>query len=201
VIKTQKTSIIIAGASDLMDLSDCMPCRYLSETMKRRFSGKQAFLRLIFTSITSMAATCTFAGAGLTDVAESDPGLFMFMMILLCGFFAAIAALLAIAFTVLLLICILIACGLFTLSALVAWYQKSVLSGIRALIYSSSFVLGSLAGAMAGWIAFRLLYESQTEAIIIVGSAFLGGIGGLLTGRLLLYIIRKAYSRLSQHFS
>src|SRR5688572_12264154 len=68
--------------------------------------------------------------AGVTDVAEEDPGLFMLMMFMLLVIVAALVltAIFAAIFWMLLLV--LAFAGIVSVSVFMGWYQKSVSAGL-----------------------------------------------------------------------
>lgn len=131
--------------------------------------------------------------AGVADVADADPGLFMVMMIFLIGFLIAVIACFAIAAVLALFIFLLTAAGIVSLSVFMAWYRRSIYSGIKWLIYLSF----SFAG-MAGTVIVCLLAEGFGNASYSLRTTLSWGIpiglaGGLLSGWILLTISRMLF--------
>lgn len=83
--------------------------------------------------------------AGVADVADSDPGLFMVMMIILIGFLIGIIACFALAAVLAFFIFLLTAAGIFSFSVFMAWYRRSIYSGVKWFIYLS-FCFAGMAG-------------------------------------------------------
>ena len=135
--------------------------------------------------------------AGVADVADSDPGLFMVMIIFLIGFLIAVIACLAMAAVLAFFIFLLTAAGIVSLSVFMAWYRRSIYSGIKWFIYLSF----SLAG-MAGTAIVCLLAEEFGNASYSLRTTLSWGIpiglaGGLLSG----WILLTASRALFKHFS
>jgi hypothetical protein len=131
------------------------------------------------------------AGAGVTDVADEDPGLFLMMMFLLAGFIgvcilAAGAALVALA-----VCCCMIFAGTLTVSILAGWYRQSATSGLKAFVRLLFTLFGCLAGALAGWILRIWLVHSPSSATVIADAAASGGAAGWLIANLLLATARR----------
>lgn len=135
--------------------------------------------------------------AGVADVADSDPGLFMVMMIVLIGFLIGIFACFALAAALALFIFLLTAAGIFSFSVFMAWYRRSIYSGVKWFIYLSFCFAG-----MAGTAFVCLLAEEFGNASYSLKTTLSWGIpiglaGGLLSGWVLLTVSRMLFG----HFS
>lgn len=84
--------------------------------------------------------------AGIADVADEDPGLFMFMMIFLVGLIVAIIVSLIGAGLLALFIFLLTAAGILSVSVFMAWYKRSVYTGLKWFVYLSFCIAGMVGG-------------------------------------------------------
>ncbi|MBO9564741.1 MAG: hypothetical protein J7621_18325 [Niastella sp.] len=132
--------------------------------------------------------------AGVADVADSDPGLFMVMMIFLIGFLVAVIACLALAAVLGIFIFLLTAVGIVSFSIFMAWYRRSIYSGVKWFIYLSFCFAG-----MAGTTFVCLLAEGFGNASYSLKTMLSWGIpigfaGGLMGGWILLTVSRLLFS-------
>lgn len=153
-------------------------------------------------SLTCLAAlvlipALCLAGAGVADVADTDPGLFLFMMIILIGFLWAIIGFLALVALAAIAFLLLAAMGVFTISAFVAWYRKSLLAGLKTSLYLAAGLIGIGGGAFGGWVYCRWLYPTSVSSSLLIWSALAGGLAALLICRLFLLLLAKLAERIA----
>lgn len=135
--------------------------------------------------------------AGVADVADSDPGLFMVMIIFLIGFLVAVIACFAVAIVLALFIFLLTAAGIVSFSVFMAWYRRSIYSGVKWFVYLSFCFAG-----MAGTAFVCLLVDGFGNTGYSLKTMLSWGIpiglsGGLLGGWALLTVSRILF----RHFS
>lgn len=86
----------------------------------------------------------------------------------------------------------LILLGVLSVSVLVSFYQKSLASGLKTMVYLSAAVGGTIFGGLSAFLFNKILHWSSSQLVIIIGS-----IGGIMTGLLfahfILFISNKAY--------
>lgn len=127
------------------------------------------------------------AAAGVADVAGDDPGLFLMMMMMLVAFGIALVLLLVVSFALICLFVLVILSGILSISVVIAWMQKSVLSGLtwflRLLFISSGTVLGMVL------IMFARVYEPAHFPIM--RWALICGIGGAFAGWVGFYAVSR----------
>lgn len=122
------------------------------------------------------------------DDGDFSPGLFAITLIFLLGLLIAVIACFALAAVLALFIFLLTVAGILSFSVFMAWYRRSIYSGIKWFIYLSF----SFAG-MAGTAIVCLLAEEFGNASYSLRTTLSWGIpiglaGGLLSGWVLLAI-------------
>lgn len=151
----------------------------------------------IFAQDTTQAA----AKAGITDVAESDPGLFMVMMFILVGLLGAATAGAFICFFVFTIIIATIATGLLSASVLIGLYHRSVKSAFRTLIYLTFITVG-IGGALVAYAIFVAASHqasfSWLYALLIAVPA--GGVVGFVCARLFIVMFRRVTALVQKRF-
>jgi len=143
----------------------------------------------------------TYAAAGVADTMESDPGLFMLMMMALVAF--------GIAFTLGALLCafliaivgILMATGVVSLSLAIGLYSRSLQKGVRWFT-RLSFVALSLALAYAATFFLHIVEWLPTGLLNGLCIATLGAIAAgicfdLIFNKVLRFLYRLLRSRLA----
>lgn len=136
--------------------------------------------------------------AGIADVADTDPGLFMVMMFILIGFIGALLlGLIAILLTCLLLF-LLTSAGIVSISLFMGVYHRSLKAGVKTLILSAFSFFGVIAGA-AGYVLFSFFKHVPLKVGYTLGLSVLAGVGGgLLTGWLFSMIFGRLYACLEK---
>lgn len=148
------------------------------------------FILFIATALFAQDTAGVEGKAGVTDVADSDPGLFVVMMLILAGLLGAATAGAFICFFVFTIIMATIATGLFSASVLIGLYQRSFKSGFRTLVYLSFTLIGS-----AGAIGAYMLYAAMSAGVDFQWKYALllalpaGVAGGVLCARLFLKML------------
>jgi hypothetical protein len=138
--------------------------------------------------------------AGVADVADTDPGLFMAMMFILIGFIGALLlGIIALLLTCLVLF-LLTSAGIVSVSLFMGLYHRSLKTGIKTLIFSVFSLFGVVGGA-AGYLLFSILKDIPMKAGYTLGLSMLAGLGGgLLTGWLFSMLFGRFYSYLGKRF-
>ncbi len=126
--------------------------------------------------------------AGIADVADSDPGLFMVMMIFLIGFLVAVIACLALAAVLALFIFLLTAAGIVSFSIFMAWYRRSIYSGVKWFIYLSFCFAGMAGTAFVCLLANGFGNASYSLKTMLSWGIPIGVVGGLVGGWTLLTV-------------
>jgi hypothetical protein len=134
--------------------------------------------------------------AGVADVADEDPGLFIVMMIVLVGLITSIILGLVVIAVLFFSISALVVGGIVSFSAVLGWYHKSLRTGIRSLVFIFSTMLGGGAGII-GYFLFILLKHSHFQIEYPLVFSTIGGmVGGIIGGWVALKVIDKLYKRL-----
>jgi hypothetical protein len=153
-------------------------------------------------SLTLMAQdTAGYRGkAGIADVADTDPGLFMVMMFILIGFIGALLLGLIALLLTCLVIFLLTSAGIVSVSLFMGLYHRSLKTGIKTLILSAFSLFGVIGGA-AGYLLFSIFKNIHLKAGYTLGLSLLAGLGGgLLTGWLFSILFGRFYSYLGKRF-
>ena len=161
----------------------------------KRFILLLLFLLPLAVVFTQADSTAYQGKAGIGDVAEEDPGLFIFMMIFLLGLVVAIIACLAAAAVLAFFAFLLVAAGIVSVSVFMAWYKRSVYTGFKWLVNLSFSITG-----MAGVTVLCLLLHQFGDTGYTLRTMLSWGLpaglaGGLLGGRVLLTVSRALYMR------
>ncbi|MGZ6520109.1 MAG: hypothetical protein ACXVED_21220 [Bacteroidia bacterium] len=151
------------------------------------------FLVLICMIVWAQDSTMYQGKAGITDVDTEDPGLFVFMMIVLVGFITAIIlGIIMVCFFCGLLV-ILTLTSIISFSVILGIYNRSVVTGVKSAILLGFTAFGGLAG-IAGYLLFILFRHMHFQLQYPLLFSILGGVtGGLCAGWLSLVFIRKTY--------
>ncbi|MGB8194520.1 MAG: hypothetical protein WCF67_21490 [Chitinophagaceae bacterium] len=148
------------------------------------------FLFILTTALAFAQDSTEYAGkAGITDVADSDPGLFFVMMLILMGLIAAAAICLFLAAMVALIIFIFISAGILSLSVFMGWYRKSFKAGLRWLVLLTFGAAGT-GGGILSYFIYLQFNEAPFQWHHLLLYAIPGGLlGGLLCGLLFLFLL------------
>lgn len=135
--------------------------------------------------------------AGVADVAEADPGLFLMMMLLLMAAVITVLLLMIISAIFAGVIAAMIAAGILSISAFMAWYKKSVYAGVKWFVYLSFAIAGLGAGLLAGLTVnhFRDYEGSQSEMLLWCLPA--GIAGGLAAAWVIIKIGNILYRKIA----
>lgn len=131
--------------------------------------------------------------AGIADVAEDDPGLFMMMMIFLLGLVVAILISLVIAGMVALFIFLLTAAGILSVSVFMGWYKRSIYTGVKWFVYLSFSIAGIAGVSLVCLLLHRFRDMDYSLKTLLSWSIPAGLIGGLLAGWVVLTVSRAVY--------
>lgn len=145
-------------------------------------------------AIFAQADSAAYQGkAGIADVADADPGLFIFMMIFLLGLLVAITVCFACAAMLALFVFLLVAAGIVSASVFMAVYKKSIYTGVQWLVYLS-FCIAGIGGITL--LCILLNYWGNTgytlKTLLLWGMPA-GLVGGLLAGWIVLTALKAIY--------
>jgi hypothetical protein len=135
--------------------------------------------------------------AGVADVAEEDPGLFLLMMFMLMGAVIAVFICLGVGLLLSGIISLMIAAGIVSISAFMAWYNKSIYAGVKWFVYLTFAIIG-IAGGIVGslLIGYFRDYTSPTREMFL-WSIPAGLIGGLIAAWAIIKIGNLVYKRVA----
>ena len=134
--------------------------------------------------------------AGVEDVREEDPGLFIVMMIVLVGLITSIILGLITLTCLFFGLMALVTGGILSFSVIVGVYRGSLLTGVRTFIFIIAMLLGGAAGT-AGYILFSFIRQSHFQFQYMLFLSTLGGMaGGLSGGWFALKMLKRIYERL-----
>jgi hypothetical protein len=152
---------------------------------------------VLFVAIVFAQDSTAYQGkAGVTDVADEDPGLFIVMMIVLVGLITSIILGLITISIMFVSLTALVAGGIVSFSVVMGLYHKSLRTGIKMLVYAAAGLLGGGAGVV-GYFLFILLRHAHFQIQYPLLLSIAGGmIGGLIGGWVALRFIIKLYTRL-----
>lgn len=152
------------------------------------------FLLLPVVMLLAQADSAAYQGkAGIGDVAEEDPGLFIFMMIFLLGLVVAVIACLAAAAVLTLLTLLLMSAGIVSVAVFMAWYKRSVYTGVKWLVYLSFSIAGMAGVTFVCFLLHRFGDTGYTLKTMLSWGLPAGLAGGLLGGWILLTASRALY--------
>lgn len=129
------------------------------------------------------------AAAGVADVAGDDPGLFLMMLMMLIAFGMALAVLLVVSFALICLFVLFLLSGILSISVVIAWVQKSFLSGLRWFLRLLFISLGMIVGMVL--LVFVRVYEPVHFPI--ARWALICGIGGAMAGWVGYYFVSRIF--------
>lgn len=152
-----------------------------------------ALLLPVMALVAQMDSAAYQGKAGIADVADEDPGLFMFMMIFLLGLIVAIIVSLIGASLLALFIFLLTAAGILSASVFMAWYKKSFYTGLKWFVYLSFSIAGMVGVSLVCLLLCRFGDIGYTLKTLVSWGVPAGLAGGLLAGWLVLTISRVVY--------
>lgn len=142
----------------------------------------------------AQADTSAYQGkAGVADVAEDDPGLFVFMMIFLLGLIVAGIFALIGAGIIALFVFLLTAAGILSVSVLMGWYKKSFYTGLQWFVYLSFCAAGLVGVAFVCFLVHRFGDTGYSLKTMLSWGLPAGLAGGLLGGWMVLMVGRAIY--------
>lgn len=152
---------------------------------------------LLFITIAFAQDSTAYQGkAGITDVADEDPGLFIVMMIILIALITSVILGLVAISILFVSLTALVTGGIVSFSVIMGLYHKSLRTGIRTLIYTVAILLGGGAG-LVGYFLFILLRHVHFQINYpLILSIVCGMAGGFIVGAVALRFINILYSRL-----
>lgn len=160
---------------------------------------KKAILLLVMLLpliVTLAQVDSTYQGkAGVADVADSDPGLFIVMMCILIGFIGAIfMGLILIAF-VCLFIGLLSLIGITSIATVAGIYGRSFRKGLSWFFRLGFTAAGLGSGFVAAVIIHYIWLQQYHFSYLALWSASGGALSGFLVGILVFKALEKLYAR------
>lgn len=135
--------------------------------------------------------------AGVADVAESDPNLFLVMMVMALGVITLFLLGLVAAMIVLVIFALLAGAGIVSLSAFVGLYKRSATAGIRTFVFTSFGVVGLLAGLAGYYIYVRINHLIFNWQDAVVAGMPIGLAIGLVAAWVGIVVFRYLFRYLS----
>jgi len=134
--------------------------------------------------------------AGVADVAESDPGLFIVMMMLLAGFIAMVLFLMVFFALVAGILLLLAGAGIVSLSVLSAWYHRSLAKGLSTFFLLCLMAAGCGAAALGLFILslFNVAWASDPTHNTLIICA--GAAAGWVSSRIILKVVQQFVARI-----
>jgi len=116
-------------------------------------------------------------GAGITDVADEDPNLFMLMMVTACAFLGVVLAGFILVIILFLALSAFVGAGLIGISLFTALRARSLRKGFRTLCTLSGAICGIPLILVTGFLAGRLfdLNLTTTDWLGILAAGTAGG--------------------------
>jgi hypothetical protein len=124
--------------------------------------------------------------AGIADVADTDLGLFYFMMIMLAFIIIAFVATCILALLIVFLIAAMIFFGILSAAVLNGLYHRSLSKGVVLFIKLSMMFIGGGAGFITAFLIGNHIHLNTELMFILIGGSLIGMVGGWLTANLFL---------------
>ena len=155
----------------------------------KKFIGVISLLLLVITVI-AQDSSLYQGKAGVADVAEEDPGLFMLMMFMLSAVLMALVLTVILAMFFWLLLLALAFAGIVSASVFMGWYQKSVSAGLMWFVLLCFGFVGVGSGMIVYLIAVGVSSLEYSTFHMLLYAAPAGLVGGLLAGRIFMKVIK-----------
>ena len=156
--------------------------------MKKLF----ALFLVLFCVIGVIAQDTTYQGqAGIADVADSDPGLFIFMMFMLMVMIAALLLTIILAMAFWGILMALTFAGIVSLSVFMGWYQNSVRAGVLWFIWLCFGAVGVGSGVIVYLIVLSLSDWTFSWGHLLLYAVPAGLLGGMIAGWIFLKVMRR----------
>jgi hypothetical protein len=162
----------------------------------KRFILLLLFLLPLAAILAQTDSTAYEGKAGIADVADTDPGLFIFMMIFLLGLLVAVVACFACASLLALFIFLLVAAGIVSVSVIMAVYKQSIYTGVKWLVYLSFCIAGVGGVTLICLLLYHWGNTGYTLKTLLAWGMPAGLVGGLLAG----WIVLAASKAIYKHF-
>lgn len=154
-----------------------------------------AMLILLLLSQLSMAA------AGVADVVDSDPGLFLMMLIgLLALVFIVLAGTLIVLF-IAGVVLLLVGAGILSLSVFAGWYHNSVGKGVSTFLNLSFITAGVIAALLLLLVLDIFNVQAVTTTSFCVSVIVAGGIAGWICISITKRIMQLLFNKLNKYNS
>jgi hypothetical protein len=163
--------------------------------MTKKYLPFIIFACFILLSLFAFGQTDVGGKAGLEDVREEDPGLFMMMMIFLVGIVGAFFLGMIVLMLIAAFAAALIFTGILTTSVLAGLYHRSMMTGVKWFVYLACCAGGAVLG-LVGALLVRVISSATHTSLFSPGYALLGGlVAGPILGWLTMKTIYWAYKR------
>jgi hypothetical protein len=123
--------------------------------------------------------------AGVADVADSDPGLFFFMIVIALLFIGIILATCILLLLLAAIASVLVLCGVVSVSVVAGWHQQSFSKGVAFFIKCCTVLIGSLIGLVASPILIKL-FHNASGSLVVALSTLAGALFGLMIAKICL---------------
>lgn len=141
----------------------------------------------------------SMAAAGVADVVDSDPGLFLMMLIALIAIvFMVVVGTLIILFIAGVLL-LLVSAGILSLSVFAGWYHNSVGKGISTFLNLSFITAGVIAGFLLLLVLDIFNVQAVTTTSFCVSVIVAGGIAGWICISITKRIMQLLLNRLNKY--
>lgn len=139
----------------------------------------------------------SMAAAGIADVADNDPGLFLIMLIaLLALVFMVVAGTFIILFIAGILM-LLVGAGILSLSVFAGWYHNSVGKGINTFLNLSFITAGIIAALLLLLVLDIFNVQAVTTTSFCVSVIAAGGIAGWICIRITKQVLQLLINKLN----
>ena len=148
-------------------------------------------LILLVVPVIAQDSTVSPGRAGVADVAEEDPGLFMVMMMILLVLMAALVLTAIFAAMFWMLMLALAFAGIVSVSVFMGWYQKSVSAGLIWFVLLCFGFVGMSSGLLIYLFVVGVSDWEYSTANMLLYAAPAGLLGGLLTGWIFVMVMKR----------
>lgn len=152
--------------------------------------------RTVATLISLFIPLASIAKAGIADVAEEDPGLFMMMVIIILAFVIMMLAGIIIICLVAGIVMLLVGAGILSLSVFAGWYHNSIVKGISTFL-KISFITGGIVAALLLLLVLDIFnVHAVATTSFCVSVIVAGGIAGWISVNIAKSIIQLLIDKL-----
>lgn len=155
--------------------------------------------RTVATLISLFIPLASIAKAGIADVAEEDPSLFMMMVIIILAFVIMMLAGIIIICLVAGIVMLLVGAGILSLSVFAGWYHRSVSKGISTFLHLS-FATAGIIAALLLILALNILHiQAAATTSFCISIIVAGGFAGWLSLNIAIKVMQLLIDRLREY--